>query len=199
MSISSQARARVGGATGLAGGGATVGQVNTAISDALGALDIPAAITDLTGIDLTGVATGDLLQYDGANLVPFTFELSRVGIVPMLIDGGGSVIATGVKGDSPPMVVAGNITGVAAVADQSGSIGVQVWKDTMANFPPVVGDLITTITLSSATRTPTSGSYTDITPIPFSVGDVFRWNVPSAVTSITRVTVGLRIEWTETL
>jgi hypothetical protein len=65
----------------------------------------------------------------------------------------------------------------------------------MANFPPVVGDLVATITLSANTRVPTSGSYTSITAVPFSVGDVLRFNVPSAVTSCQRVTACLRIEY----
>jgi hypothetical protein len=192
--ISSEAIAVVGGATGLAGGGATVGEVDAAITAAIAALTIPDEIADLD--DFSGTpASGDLLQYDGTDWVPYTPE--PITVTPplgFLIHGGGATITTGIAGDTPPMTYAGNITGTALVADQSGSIVVQVWKDSMANFPPVVGDLVATITLSGNTRVPTSGSYTTITAVPFSIGDVFRFNVVS-VTSCQRVTVGLRIEY----
>ena len=156
MTISSEAIAVVGGATGLAGGGATVDQVNTAITAAITALTIPDELADLD--DFSGTpATGDLLQWDGTDWVPYTPEAITVtSAMAFVIDGGGATITTGVKGDLPPMPFAGTITGAALVADQTGSISVEVWKDTMANFPPTGADIMDTFTLTTATRTPTS-------------------------------------------
>jgi hypothetical protein len=175
-------------------GGVTAAEVEDAIDTALLALVVPDEINDLDDVSGTP-ATGDLLQYDGSGWVPYTPEgITVTPPVAFVIDGGGATITTGIKGDLPPMTYAGNITGTAALSDQSGSIVIQVWKDTMANFPPVVGDLVATITLSANTRVPTSGSYTSITSVPFAVGDVFRFNVAS-VTSCQRVTACLRIEY----
>lgn len=112
-----------------------------------------------------------------------------------LIDGGGAVITTGVKGDLPPMAFAGNIVGYCLLPDQSGSMAVGLWKDAMGNFPPVAGDSVLTITLTAAAKLPATGNYQEITPIPFVVGDVFRFNVNSAST-IQRATVGLLLERT---
>ena len=53
----------------------------------------------------------------------------------IMLDGGGSVIQTGVVGDI--QVPAGfNVVGWDLVADQVGSIVVDVWKDTYGVFPP---------------------------------------------------------------
>jgi hypothetical protein len=191
MTISSEAIAVVGGATGLAGGGATVGEVDAAIAAAIAALTIPDEIADLD--DFSGTpASGDLLQWDGTDWVPYTPEAITVtSAAAFVIDGGGATITTGVKGDLPPMPFACNITGVSLLSDQSGSIVVDVWRETLANFPPTAGDFVYSIVLSGATRTPTSGSYTTITSIPVALGEVLRFNVTS-VTSCQRVTVGLR-------
>jgi hypothetical protein len=72
--------------------------------------------------------------------------------VTFIIDGAGSVISTGEKGFLE-IPFAFTITGWTIAADQSGSIVVDVWKDTYANFPPTVADTIAgseKITLSTA-------------------------------------------------
>lgn len=109
------------------------------------------------------------------------------------LDGGGVAITTGVKGDWRA-VVGGTITKVTVLADQSGSIVIDVWKDSFANYPPTVADTITASakpTLSSATKAEDS-TLTGWTKT-FSAGDTFRFNVDSAST-VTRVT--LTIEYT---
>ena len=117
-----------------------------------------------------------------------------VGIV---IDGGGSVITTGVKGFvSVPF--AGTITAARLLSIDdaviSGSIVVDVWKDTYANYPPTVADTITASakpTLSSATKsndTTLTGWSTSV-----AVGDVFGFKVDS-VTSVTKVLLQLTVE-----
>lgn len=115
--------------------------------------------------------------------------------IQFIIDGGGSAITTGVKGD---VMIPFNCTvlGWDIVADTSGSIVVDVWKDTYTNFPPTVADTIAGSekpTLSSATKnqdTSLSSWTTSLTR-----NDWIRFNVDSA-TTVTRVTVALRVKRT---
>lgn len=112
--------------------------------------------------------------------------------LPFIIDGGGSAIATGVKGFIE-IPYAGTIQSVRLLADQSGSIVIDLWKDTYANYPPTVADTITASakpTLSSATKaqdTTLSGWTTSV-----SAGDILGVNVDSAST-VERVTLSLVI------
>lgn len=107
------------------------------------------------------------------------------------IDGGGSAITTGVKGDVE-VPFACTINRATMLADQTGSIVIDVWKDTYANYPPTVADTITASakpTISSAVKSQDStltGWTTAVT-----AGDTIRFNVDSA-TTITRVTLILR-------
>ena len=108
-----------------------------------------------------------------------------------VIDGGGSAISTGVKGDlyCPD---AWTLQGAAVAADQSGSIVVDVWNDTRANFPPTDADSLpgagTPPTLSSATNSRDTTLTSWDTSIP--ADSYLRFNVDSA-TTVTRVTVAL--------
>lgn len=112
--------------------------------------------------------------------------------IGITIDGGGSVITTGVKGDLY-VPYAATITAVTMLADVSGSIVIDIWKDTYANYPPTVADTITAAakpTISSATKsqdTTLTGWTTAI-----AAGDTLRFNVDS-VTTMTRVTLILTV------
>lgn len=116
----------------------------------------------------------------------------RTGCITYIIDGGGAAITTGIKGDfSVPANC--TITSVTALADQTGSIVVDVWKDTYANFPPTDADSITSaapVTISSATKA-TDSTLTGWTT-SISAGDILRFNVDSAST-VTRVTLEIRV------
>lgn len=107
-----------------------------------------------------------------------------------IIDGGGSVITPGIKGDVR-IPVAMTITGVRLYADATGSAVVDIWKDTYANFPATVAD---SITASAKPTLSTANKYEDTTLTGWtkslSAGDVLRFNVDSAST-ITRLTVSL--------
>lgn len=112
-----------------------------------------------------------------------------------VIDGGGSAITTGIKGD---LIIPynGTIQGWDILADTSGSIVVDVWKDTYANFPPTVADTITgtekpTITSASKNQDTSLSSWTTT----ISRNDILRFNVDSC-TTITRVTLNIRIKRT---
>jgi len=114
------------------------------------------------------------------------------GGINFIIDGGGSAITTGIKGDIE-VPFACSIDWVTVLADQSGSIVVDIWKDSYANFPPTDADSIT----ASAVPTISSGTKSKDTTLTgwtrtISAGDVLRFNVDSA-TTVTRVTVSLKV------
>ncbi|CAB4203020.1 hypothetical protein UFOVP1365_12 [uncultured Caudovirales phage] len=110
----------------------------------------------------------------------------------IIIDGGGSVITTGLKGD---LVIpfACTITGVTLLGDQSGSIVIDLWKDTYTNYPPTIADSITASakpTITTATKsndTTLTGWTTSVT-----AGDIIRVNVDS-ITTLTRVALILTL------
>ena len=58
--------------------------------------------------------------------------------ITVTLDGQGGVISTGLKGFTE-VPYACTITGWTLLADVSGSIVIDVWADSYANFPPVVG------------------------------------------------------------
>jgi len=112
--------------------------------------------------------------------------------IEFIIDGGGSTITTGIKGD---LVIpfACTINEVTMLADQSGSIVVDIWKDTYANFPPVDADTITASAVPTITTALKSNDAT-LTGWTTSIvaDDILRWNVDS-VTSIQRLTMHLDV------
>lgn len=115
-----------------------------------------------------------------------------IATITMIIDGGGSEIADGEAGHLE-IPFAATITRVTTLADQSGSIVVDIWNDTYANFPPTDADSITSATpptISGAVKAQDdtlSGWTTAIT-----AGDVLAFNVDSC-TTIERVTISLRV------
>lgn len=109
-----------------------------------------------------------------------------------VIDGGGATITTGIKGDIR-FKYACTITGWTLLADQSGSIVVNIWKDTYANYPPTVADKITASappTISAAIKGQSSTLTGWTTAV--AAGDTIRINVDSVAT-IQRVTLSLDI------
>lgn len=127
----------------------------------------------------------------GTDVQAFDADLS-ISSINFVIDGGGSTITTGVKGD---IEVPFNCTinSVTMLADQTGSIVVDIWKNSYANFPPTDADSITaaavpTISASSKSQDTTlTGWTTSVT-----AGQILRFNVDSAST-IQRCTVALKV------
>jgi len=121
---------------------------------------------------------------------------AQIANLEFIIDGGGSVITTGQKGYLR-VDFAGTIQENTLLADQSGSIVVNIWKCTYAQFDagathPVVGDKITASappTIATATKS-NDATLTGWTTT-FAAGDVFAFNVDS-VTTIERVTLALK-------
>lgn len=129
---------------------------------------------------------------DGAVGIAELAAVTKVCNIIFIIDGGGAAITTGVKGDLEiPFACA--ISQWTLLGDQSGSIVVDVWKDTYANYPPVVGDSITASakpTISSATKGQSSTLTGWTTTI--AAGDTLRFNVDS-ITSLTRCQLALKV------
>lgn len=151
----------------------------------------------LVGIDGNGVVDpifgnimleGQLVS-GAAPIISANISTRTIGIT---IDGGGSAITTGVKGYIE-VPFAATITGWTLLADVSGSIVIDVWKDTYANFPPTVADTI------AGTEKPTLASVQKNQDLALSTwttavasGDILGFNVDSAGT-VTRVTLIIRM------
>jgi len=117
---------------------------------------------------------------------------SNEGAVTFIIDGGGAAITTGQKGHIE-LPWAGTINRASLLADQEGTIQIDIWKDTYANFPPGVENSICGINKPIID----SGWKDEIETLTFwttavSKGDILAFNVDSCAT-ITRVTLTLRI------
>lgn len=108
------------------------------------------------------------------------------------IDGGGSVISTGIMG-YVTIPYACTITGWDMFAAQPGSCIIDIWKDTYANYPPTIADTITGSekpTLTSQQKNQNNSLSTWVTTI--SAGDVIAFNVDSA-SIVTRVNVIIKV------
>ena len=112
-----------------------------------------------------------------------------------IIDGGGSVITTGSKGglfiSFPYTIVEWTLASIDS-ATTSGSIVLDIWTDTQANFPPTVADTITagakpTITTSTKGQSSTLTGWTTAQ----TAGRWIYFNVDS-VTSLKMVSITLK-------
>lgn len=112
--------------------------------------------------------------------------------IEFIIDGGGDTITTGIKGDLeiPFNCTIGTST---LLANTTGSIVIDIWKDTYANFPPTDADSITASAAPSISTALTSQDST-LTGWTTSLesGSTLRYNVDS-VTDIDRVTLSLQV------
>lgn len=189
----------------------TLAQFNTAISDAdIQPLD--ATLTALAAYNTNGLltqtaadtfagrtvtGTGDQITVTNGDGVAGNPTLSladnaKYRSITFIIDGGGATITTGVKGYLE-IPFACTINRATALADQSGSIVVDIWKDTYANYPPVDADSITAsapVTISAATKSQDATLTGWTTSV--AAGDILGFNVDS-ITTCQRVTIALRV------
>lgn len=132
------------------------------------------------------------LDGTGAWSVPAGGSTSDICAIEVVIGDGVNVIGTGVAGDLE-VPFACTINRVTLLADQSGSIVIDIWKDTYANYPPTVAD---TITASAKPTLSAAAKYQDATltgwTTSISAGDTLRFNVDSAST-VTRVVLSLKV------
>ena len=141
----------------------------------------PTGVTGVTGVTGATGASGPVSTVDASIL----FQVSNDG----------AALTTGIKGD---VLIPFNatITEWSLLADQTGSVVVDIWKDTYANYPPTAGDTITASakpTISSSNKGQSStltGWTTTIT-----AGDILRFNIDS-VSTIQRLSINLKISRT---
>jgi len=113
-----------------------------------------------------------------------------------VIDGGGTEIADGIAGNIRVPFTGTIISAALSAEKESGSIVIDIWKDTLTNFPPDNDDSITASappTLSSA-QVSLDATLTGWTKT-LTVGDFLVFNVDSC-TTITRVTLTLIVRRT---
>lgn len=148
-------------------------------------------VTNVTNIiEAKKGVINELATLDGEGKV--TASQLQPAMINFAIDGGAQAITTGLKGFA---VVPFDCTidRVDIIADQTGSIVVDVWRDTYANHPPTDADSITSATpptLSNAikaTNTTLTGWTRQLTE-----GDILAFNVDSAAT-VTSVTVAIKV------
>jgi hypothetical protein len=132
-------------------------------------------------------------SYSGAS----AGALVRRGAVGLVIDGGGAVITTGVKGFIE-VPFACTITAVTLLSTDAavtpGSIVIDIWKDTYANYAPTVADTITasakpTLTSAIKSRDTTLTGWTTA----IAAGDILGFSVSSAAI-VTRVALSLTVQ-----
>jgi hypothetical protein len=136
----------------------------------------PQEITLGSGLTMSGTA---LAGSDVGRLELLTFKIDTT--------------ATGAKNLLFRVPYACTITGWELVANTSGSVVIDIWKDTYTNFPPTVGDTITgsakpTLTAASKANSTTLTGWTTA----LAAGDYIEVNVDS-VTTITNVTLTLTV------
>lgn len=183
---------------GIANDGVTFAKIQNIASDRLIGRDTaasgdPEEIALDSTLEFTGsqvirraALTGAIVASAGSNATTTNVDIA------VSIGDGTSVISTGVKGYLP-LRIAGTITGWTLIANASGSIVIDVWKDTYANAPPDNADSIAGSekpTLSSAQKNQDLSLSTWTTGI--SVGDVLAFEVESA-TTVAQVTLVLHV------
>ena len=118
---------------------------------------------------------------------------SNILTLTFIIDGGGSAITTGEKGHLH-IPFDCTIAQVTLLADQTGSIVIDIWKDGYGFFPPTDADSITgssppTISSAQKSQDSTLSGWTTY----IYANDVLAFNVDSC-TAIEKVTLSLRVE-----
>jgi len=168
-----------------------VGSLTTYLDDIAVATNIAAEAMIIGNYVLVAIPGGN--PRDACVVASWPAGSSGTASLTFIIDGGGSAITTGQKGHLE-IPFACTIQRATMLADQSGSIVVDIWKDTYANFPPTNADSITASappTISSAQKSQDS-TLTGWTK-SISSGAILAFNVDSCAT-ITRVTISLKVE-----
>jgi len=150
--------------------------------------------------------TGDITTSEGAVATTIsagavddsmmnTTDDAMLAAIVWVIDGGGSTISTGISGDLE-IPFGCTIEQVTMLADQSGSIVVDIWGEQYSLYPPTVADTITASALPTiSTDTDSQDSTLTGWTTTVTKGDTFRFNVDS-VTSIQKLTLTLRVRKT---
>jgi len=169
------------------------GSLTTYLDDIAVATNIAPEAMSISNYVLVAIPEGN--PRDACIVASWPAGSSGTASLTFVIDGGGEAITTGGKGHLE-IPFACTIKQVTMQADQSGSIVVDIWKDTYANFPPTDADSITasappTISSSQKSQDATLAGWTK----SISSGDILAFNVDSCAT-IQRVTISLLVEKT---
>lgn len=140
-----------------------------------------------------GGAGGVVAELTGAEVVTL-MGAANYTTLAYSIDGGGSAITTGIKGTGLRIPFGCTITRATLLAETSGAVVVDIWKDTYANFPPTVAD---TITASAKPTIAASGVKDEDATLTgwttaIAADDILYFNIDS-VTTITHLTIFLRV------
>lgn len=139
------------------------------------------------GQTLAAGASADVSWFPGIGAGTTSSGTRTLNVV---IDEGGALIQTGVRGDVE-IGFGCTITRWTLLADQSTSTVVDIWKNTYANYPPTVANSITSAsppTISAAVKAQSSTLTGWTTQIL--AGDTLRFNVNSNSAAL-RVTLAL--------
>lgn len=133
--------------------------------------------------------TGLIAEIGFASVLPAAIEFT--------IDGAGGTIAAQTWGFLTVPFNA-TITAATLLGDHTGSIIVNVWKCTYAQFdPPTTPSAANSITSVTPPTISSAKKSTDTTLVGWTValdeGDILAFNVPSVSTSISRVTLSLAL------
>lgn len=143
----------------------------------------------LTDVLPTQIADGST-EAGKTTIAELKTAFADVVTIPVILDGGGSALTTGLKVAFPIFysctIVAWEITSINNV---TGSIVVDVWKETYANLPATVADTITGAEKPTIT-TAIKGQDTSVS-WAVSAGDWLYFNIDS-VTSLTLVGLGFK-------
>lgn len=157
--------------------------LKTSLNEISGLID-SSQTGDFGGAGDTGYLTGYVSKSETGNIA--------VGAISLSLNGGGSTITTGYKSFTT-VTFSGQILEYTVLADRTGSIVIDVWKDSYSNFPLTTGD---SICASSKPTLATGIKNTDSTLTSwtktFSAGDVFGFNVDS-VSGVTNVNLTLKV------
>ncbi|KKM13587.1 hypothetical protein LCGC14_1714720 [marine sediment metagenome] len=135
---------------------------------------------------------GDALRKGTALTITEMPANMKLLTITFIIDGGGSAITTGEKGHLE-IPFACTINQVTMLADQSGSIVVDIWKRVYADFPPtntqsITASAVPTVTTAVKSQDSTLTGWTTA----IAAGDILAFNVDS-VTDIQRLTISLKV------
>lgn len=160
----------------------------------------PQGPTGPAGTVLANALTSGVgLQYDAGSV--FTGEFAktvsltqnqRIRTINFIIDGAGSVISSGIKGD---VVVdfSGTITNWTVLTDVAGAVTIDVRKASYADYPTFTASGATSpYSDSGSTKRTSTINWTGFTTV--SAGDILRFSVLATSLLVTRATVSLRIE-----
>lgn len=178
----------------------TAATLTAILNDIIGTTQGAIIVRDATGWEILGPGSANQVLTAHGAAADLTWESPAAGggtyAFGITIDGGGSDITTGVKGfvqlPTGGTIVRATILSTDASAT-AGSIVIDVWKDTYANYPPTDADSITAAappTLSAAnknTDATLTGWTTSVTAL-----DIVGFNVDSC-SGITRVTLIIEV------